>query len=89
MFAIHDIAPKTPVHVLVIPHQHVEELSISDSADLAIASKCLAAAPVIASELNLDATGYRLVVNQGAHSGQEIPHFHLHILGGRQLNAMG
>ena len=64
-------------------------MSAASLADIQAAAACLAAAPSIASQLNLDGTGYRLVANQGVDSGQEVPHFHLHILGGRRLEAMG
>ena len=87
-FAIRDINPKAPVHALVIPHPHVEALHAAD-ANRSAAAHCLAVAPGVARELGLDEAGYRLVANQGADSGQEVPHFHLHILGGRRLGVMG
>jgi histidine triad (HIT) family protein len=86
-FAIRDIAPKAPVHLLVIPFAHVEALeSTTDGGQLASAH-CLEVAPGIATSAGLES--YRLVVNQGADAGQEVSHFHLHILGGRRLGAMG
>ena len=89
VFAIRDINPKAPTHVLVIPYEHVEALSDADPALVAAAAHCLEAAPRIARELGLTETGYRLVANQGPDSGQEVPHFHLHILAGRRLGPMG
>ncbi len=88
-FAVHDISPKAPVHVLVIPHAHIEELVAATDEQRAAAAHCLAVAPRIARQLDLAATGYRLVANQGPDSGQEIPHFHIHLLGQRSLGAMG
>ncbi len=88
-FAIRDINPKAPAHVLVIPHAHVESLAGAASEQAASAAHCLEVAPGIARELGLAPAGYRLVANQGPDSGQEVPHFHLHILGGRRLGAMG
>ena len=88
-FAIRDKWPKAPVHVVVIPHAHVEALHAATPDRLAAAAHCLAVAPGVAKELGLDATGYRLVTNQGADAGQEVWHFHLHILGGRRLGVMG
>ena len=88
VFAIRDVGPKAPLHVLVIPHAHVGALA--DSPELAeSAARCMAAAPGIARDQGAADSGYRLVANQGPDSGQEVPHFHLHILGGRKLGAMG
>ena len=89
VFAIRDINPKAPTHVLVIPHEHVEALSDADAGLVAAAARCLEAAPGIARGLGVTDTGYRLVANQGPDSGQEVPHFHLHILAGRRLGPMG
>ena len=88
-FAIRDIAPKAPTHVLVIPHEHVEALASAEASLVAAAARCLEAAPCIARELGIADAGYRLVANQGVDSGQEVPHFHLHILAGRRLGPMG
>lgn len=89
VFAIRDINPKAPVHILVIPHAHVEALADAPPDDLAAVARCIEVAPAIARAAGLSASGYRLVANQGADSGQEVPHFHLHILGGRTLGPMG
>lgn len=89
VFAIRDINPKAPTHLLVIPHRHVGVLAGGHEDDLVAASHCLSAAPGIAAGVGLAHDGYRLVANQGEHSGQEVPHFHLHILGGHPLGAMG
>ena len=89
VFAIRDINPKAPTHVLVIPYEHVEALSDADPALVAAAARCLEVAPGIARDLGVAETGYRLVANQGLDSGQEVPHFHLHILAGRRLGPMG
>ena len=88
-FAIRDIQPKAPTHVLVIPHAHAGSLADASEETVAAAAHCLTVAPRIARELGLAVSGYRLVANQGPDSGQEVPHFHLHILGGRRLGAMG
>ena len=88
-FAIRDINPKAKVHILVIPHAHVGALAGESAASAAAAAHCLEAAPGIAREHGVEESGYRLVANQGPDSGQEVPHFHLHILGGQRLGAMG
>lgn len=89
LFAVLDINPKAPEHILVIPHIHVEDLSLSSAREIDAVASCLKRAPQIAKERGLSRSGYRLVVNQGVDSGQEVPHFHLHILGGRRLQMMG
>lgn len=89
VFAVRDIAPKAPLHVLVIPHAHVGALADAPTELAEAAVRCMAAAPGIARDQGAADAGYRLVVNQGPDSGQDVPHFHLHIIGGRQLGAMG
>jgi histidine triad (HIT) family protein len=86
-FAIRDISPKAPTHLLVIPYAHVEALIASDAGQRSAAAHCLAVAPAIAAEVGLQS--YRLIANQGDDAGQEVPHFHLHIMGGRSMGAMG
>ena len=88
-FAIRDLYPKAPTHVLVIPYEHVEALTAGSDGQRAAAAHCLEVAPGIAAEAGVGEQGYRLVVNQGGDAHQEIPHFHLHILGGRSLGGMG
>jgi histidine triad (HIT) family protein len=88
-FAINDLSPKGPTHILVIPHAHVEALASADDDQRAAAAHCMAVAPQIAEAAGVATRGYRLIANQGPESGQEVPHFHLHILGGRAMGAMG
>ena len=88
VFAIRDIKPKAPVHVLLIPYAHVEALTAASEGQIEAASHCLSVAPAVAGSAGGCDGGYRLVVNQGPHSGQEVPHFHLHILGGRPMGSM-
>jgi len=87
--AFHDINPLAPVHVLVIPKG--EYVSAADfhakASDAEIAGFWRATARV-ATDLGLDATGYRLLSNMGADGGQEVPHFHVHLFGGRPLGRM-
>ena len=88
-FAIRDLYPKAPTHLLVIPYDHVGVLEAESDVQRAVAAHCLEIAPRIAAAAGLGEMGYRLVVNQGAESGQEVLHFHLHILGGREMGSMG
>ena len=89
VFAFRDINPVAPVHILIIPIEHVGALADAPAAHLEAAARCLAAAPIVARQLGVAPNGYRLVANQGAHAGQLVPHFHLHLLGGRVLEGMG
>ena len=88
-FAIHDINPKAPVHLLLIPYAHVGMLADASDDELAAAAHCFEVAPAVAQQAGLIPGGYRLVVNQGRDSGQEVGHFHLHVLGGRPLGPIG
>lgn len=85
VFAIRDIRPQAPSHVLVIPRAHVE--SLWELADERLAGRLLAAAAQIARDEKL-AEGWRLIANTRAHGGQEVMHLHLHVLGGRALGRM-
>jgi histidine triad (HIT) family protein len=87
--AFHDINPLTPVHVLVIPKG--EYVSAADfhatASDAQIAGFWRVVAKV-ATDLGLDASGHRLLSNMGDDGGQEVPHFHVHVFGGRRLGRM-
>jgi histidine triad (HIT) family protein len=86
VFAFRDIAPVAPTHILVIP-KHKDGLSGISKAEEkheAILGKLLIAAARVAKLENLE-QGYRLVINEGKHGGQEVPHIHVHILGGKQF----
>ena len=85
--AFRDIAPKAPVHVLVIPKAHHRDLAELTAADPALAGELFAAAARVARAEGLS-DGYRVIVNTGPHSGQEVFHVHAHVLGGRPLGPM-
>lgn len=89
VFGINDINPKAPTHILLIPYAHVTALADAGDTDKAAVGHCLGVAPTVAQGASIASPGYRLVVNQGLDSGQEVPHFHMHILGGRPLGSMG
>lgn len=87
--AFHDIAPKAPVHVLVIPKGPY--ISFADFTQRASDKEIVGfnkAVGDVARMFELDAPGYRLIGNVGPDSGQEVPHFHIHILGGRPLGGL-
>jgi histidine triad (HIT) family protein len=83
--AFHDIDPRAPVHVLVIPTQHVPAVRDAGTEGDVMLGRTLRFAAEVASELGLDAGGYRIVTNTGADAGQSVDHLHLHVLGGRKL----
>ena len=87
--AFHDISPQSPVHVLVIPKgRWVSIADFSARASEAEIAGFWRAVGSVARQLELEAPGYRVLTNMGEHSGQEVPHFHVHIFGGAPLGRM-
>jgi histidine triad (HIT) family protein len=86
LYAFEDINPQAPVHVLVIPRQHVPTLNDLQPGDDALVGRMVRAAARIARDRNIAEPGYRVVLNCNAHAGQSVWHVHLHLLGGRVLN---
>ena len=89
VLAFHDINPQAPTHVLVIPKgRYVSFADFSSKASEAEIAGFTRAVGKIAQALGLEAAGYRVIANMGEHSGQEVAHFHVHIVGGRPLGRM-
>ncbi len=89
VLAFRDIRPQAPVHVLVIPkgkYVSADDFGAEAPAELVVAF--WRAVSRIAREAGVAAGGYRVIANHGADSHQEVPHFHVHILGGRKLGPM-
>ncbi|GIX10405.1 histidine triad nucleotide-binding protein [Elioraea sp.] len=87
--AFHDINPQAPVHVLVVPKgQYVSLADFSASASDAEIAGFWRAVGKVAKDLSLEVSGYRVLTNMGVHGHQEVPHFHVHIFGGRSLGRM-
>ena len=82
--AFNDVNPQAPTHVLVIPKKEIASVDDIDQADEALIGHLFVVARKIAADLGLG-SGYRVVTNCGPDSGQEVPHLHFHILGGRKL----
>lgn len=80
--AFHDINPKAPIHVLIIPKQHIENFQ---STPAELMAKMTPFIQKVAQKLALDKPGYRLIVNNGEDGGQEVMHLHFHMLGGAKL----
>jgi histidine triad (HIT) family protein len=88
-FVIRDINPMAPVHLLVIPVEHFTYLSgLQPEFHQTIGAMFSAARDAAAAE-GVSESGYRLIINQRDDAGQDVPHLHLHVLGGRRLGAMG
>jgi diadenosine tetraphosphate (Ap4A) HIT family hydrolase len=87
--AFHDINPQAPTHILVIPKgRYVSWDDFSAHAPDAEIAGFIRAVGHVAREQGLVAPGYRLLANIGAHGHQEVPHFHVHLFGGRPLGPM-
>lgn len=84
--AFRDIRPVAPTHVLVIPKKHVASITEATDADGTMLGHLLLLARDVAKKEGLDATGYRLVTNNGESAGQSVFHVHVHVLGGRALS---
>ena len=80
---IEDINPQAPVHLLVIPRKHLPSLGESSPEDELLLGHLFTVAAQLARERQLDARGYRTVINNGSWAGQSVFHLHVHVLGGR------
>jgi histidine triad (HIT) family protein len=83
--AFRDLSPQAPIHVLLIPRRHIENVGAMTQADAELAGHLVVTAPAIAAKLGLAEAGYRVVANVGQDGGQSVDHLHIHILGGRQM----
>jgi histidine triad (HIT) family protein len=87
-YAFADLHPQAPVHILIVPREHIGSLAhietTSDPAQRALLGHLFWAASEIARQKKLD-KGYRVVVNTGSDSGQTVDHLHVHLFGGRAM----
>ena len=89
VLAFHDIHPQTPTHIIVIPKgEYVSVDDFSEKASEAELVAFLRAVSRIAREQGVTTSGYRILANHGAAAHQDVPHFHLHLFGGRDLGPM-
>ena len=89
VFAIRDINPRAPVHVLIIPRRHIPDAGALCPADAPLLGELFTAAARVAALEGVAADGYRLAFNVGEAAGMTIFHLHLHLVGGRRLAAEG
>ncbi len=87
VLAFHDIHPAAPVHFMLIPKLHIASLMHAEEAHASLLGKMLLLAPKLAKEQGLD-NGFRTVINTGKGGGQEVFHFHVHVIGGSSLPPM-
>ena len=87
--AFRDINPKATVHLLLVPRKHIKSVAELSEDEASIMGHLVTVANRLAREAGISEKGYRLVVNSGPEGGQEVPHLHLHLLGGRQMGILG
>lgn len=89
VFAIRDINPRAPVHVLIIPKEHITDASHVGGEHGDVLARMFTVAASVATAENVSHRGYRLAFNIGEDAGMTIPHLHMHLLAGRHLGAEG
>lgn len=85
ILAFRDIHPVAPVHILIIPKIHIESVNHLEEANKQLVGKMVLVAKKIAGDLKISENGYKLLIRTGRDGGQEVPHIHLHLIGGAKL----
>ncbi len=86
IMAFHDLSPQAPVHVLIIPKRHADNLTDARTMEDELLARLLRKAADIACEFGLDTTGFRIVSNTGEDACQSVNHLHIHLLGGKKMS---
>jgi histidine triad (HIT) family protein len=86
VLAFRDVEPKASTHILIVPKKDIARVSEARAEDEPVLGHLLTVAAEIARKEGIDGTGYRLVINNGAHAGESVAHLHLHLLGGRPMD---
>jgi histidine triad (HIT) family protein len=89
VFAVRDINPRAPVHVLIVPKEHIPTLADIEERHAPLLHRMMKAANEVAAREGVAERGYRVAINVGPEGGQLIFHLHMHLLGGRRLKAEG
>ena len=84
--AFNDVHPIAPVHILIIPKEHIESIADLKDNDEKLAGRMIMAAKDIAQKQGIAGKGYKLLFRVREHGGQEVKHIHLHLIGGAQLS---
>ena len=82
LVAFHDTKPDAPVHVLIVPVEHIESVNALEERHSTVISKMILKAKEIAEKLGIKDSGYKLVINVGSGAGQIVFHLHIHLIGG-------
>ncbi len=85
IIAFKDIAPKAPVHIIVIPKKHIGKITEIEKEDETVIGEIYSAINKIAEEQGIAERGFRVIINCGEDGGQEVNHVHFHLLGGTKL----
>ena len=85
ILAFHDVHPLAPVHILIIPKKPIVSIATMEDEDTTVVGRMFLVARDIARDLNISEKGYKLLIRVGRDGGQEVPHLHLHLIGGIRL----
>lgn len=85
ILAFRDIHPIAPVHILIIPKKPIVSIASMEREDAPLIGRMFLVARDIARDLNISGKGYKLLIRTGRDGGQEVPHLHLHLIGGARL----
>ena len=86
VYAFRDISPQAPVHILIVPKEHIISAAELTAENSHLTAKCYEVIAKLAKNEGLD-NGFRVITNTGADGGQTVPHLHFHLLGGMALGA--
>lgn len=84
--AFRDAKPIAPIHILIIPKKHIESITDLEENDELLAGRMVVVAKKLAEQKRISEDGYKLLFRVGRHGGQEVPHIHLHLIGGAPLS---
>ena len=84
-FALEDINPQAPIHILIIPHKEISKVSDCSTDDKELLGHLIYVSKIIADKYDLR-DNFRLIINNGAGAGQSVFHIHVHLMGGRSLD---
>ena len=85
VLAFKDVRPLAPIHILIVPKKHIKSVTDLDSDDTLLMGKLILVAKKIANDFDISPNGYKLLFRVGEWGGQEVPHIHLHLIGGVRL----
>ena len=86
VFAFKDRTPIAPVHILIIPKEHFESIADLKEEHETLVGRLILVAKKLAEQAGISEGGYKLLFRVGKHGGQEVPHIHLHLIGGARLS---